>query len=176
MAESEDKTATFVRLLRAHDRRLATYVHSCVPSWADAEDILQETSVRLWEQFDRFELGTNFGAWACTVAKYVIMSHREKKSRDKLHFSQEVIDLIEQQIDKSLTDSDARLEALPQCVAELSEGNRQLLALCYDSELKIKDVADRLNRTANATYLAVSRVRQWLSTCIERRLSSNHTG
>ncbi|QDU56863.1 sigma-70 family RNA polymerase sigma factor [Aeoliella mucimassa] len=176
MESNEDKTATFVRLLRANDRRLSTYVHASVPSWADAEDILQETSVRLWEQFDRFELGTNFGAWACTIARYVIMSHREKKSRDKLHFSQEVLDLIDEQIDKSLAEYDVRLEALPKCIDELSEGNRQLLALCYDSDMKIKEVADLLNRTANATYLAVSRVRQWLYSCIERRVGGQQSG
>ena len=58
-----------------------------VPVWQDAEDILQETKVRLWDQFARFTPGTNFGAWASTVARFMVLEYRERASRQKLYFS-----------------------------------------------------------------------------------------
>lgn len=176
MTSPEDKTKVFVRLLREHDRQLAIYVHSIVPSWADADDIVQETSIRLWEQFDRFEPGSNFGAWSCTVARYLVMAHREKAGRDRLYFSPEVIDRIAKEVDRSDLTSDIRMEELPKCISELSETNRQLLALCYENDLQIKEVAQVLKRTANATYLAVSRVRRWLHDCVQRRLRQKQLG
>lgn len=167
--ESSDRTTDFVRLLQQHERQIATYIHSLVPSWADAEDVLQETSVRLWEQFDRFEQGTNFGVWACTVARYMVLAYREKTGRDRLQFDAELLERIAREVDRTVGVHEQRAEALQQCLAELSETNRQLLALCYAADLKIKDVAERINRSANATYIAVSRVRNWLHGCINRR-------
>ncbi|MAT72487.1 MAG: RNA polymerase subunit sigma [Planctomycetaceae bacterium] len=167
--ESSDRTAEFVRLLQQHERQVAVYIHSLVPSWSDAEDVLQETSVRLWEQFDRFEPGTSFGAWACTVARYMVLAYREKTGRDRLQFDADLLERIAREVDRSAGANAQRAEALVQCLDEVSETNRQLLALCYASDLRIKDVAERIKRSANATYIAVSRVRKWLHECITRR-------
>ena len=45
----------FVRLLAEHERQLSGYVHALIPLWQDAEDVLQNTKLRLWEQFDSFQ-------------------------------------------------------------------------------------------------------------------------
>ncbi len=81
------RTAEFVQLLKQHDRRVSAYVYSLVLDWNDAEDIVQETSVRLWEQFDEYRVDEDFGAWACTIARYMVMAYRKRVQRDRLHFS-----------------------------------------------------------------------------------------
>ena len=69
-----DRTAEFVRLLKQHDRRLSAYVHSLVPDWNEAEDIVQDTSVRLWEQFDKYDSDSNF--CSCYRQGGVSITHR----------------------------------------------------------------------------------------------------
>ena len=69
-----------MRLLAEHERQLAGYVHTLVPLWQDAEDVLQNTKLRLWEQFDSFQLGTDFAAWAITIAGYMVRTHRKTLS------------------------------------------------------------------------------------------------
>ena len=71
----------YVRLLAEHERQLAGYVHALVPLWQDAEDVLQDTKLRLWEQFDTFQLGTNFAAWSFTIAGYLVRKHRKDRQR-----------------------------------------------------------------------------------------------
>ena len=168
---SPDRTPEFVRLLQQHDRQIATYVHSLIPSWADAEDVLQETSVRLWEQFDRYEPGTKFGAWACTVARYLVLSYQEKTGRDRLRFSSELLQSIAEEVDRSVGNHGERVKALAECIGQLSEPNKKILELCYTSNLKIKEVAKQIERTANATYLALSRVRMQLHECVNRKVA-----
>jgi RNA polymerase sigma-70 factor (ECF subfamily) len=167
-----DRTAEFVRLLRQHDVRLTAYVHALVPGWNDAQDVLQETSVRLWQQFDQYTPGTNFGAWACTVARYMVLAYRERSGRERLCFSQSVMDKIGAEVRRATEEhGDDRRRLLADCLTELSDSNRELLKSCYTDRTKIKDVAARLGRSTNAVYLALSRVRRCLHECIERKLS-----
>ncbi|MEN1679713.1 MAG: sigma-70 family RNA polymerase sigma factor [Planctomycetota bacterium] len=165
-----ESTAEFVRLLRKHDQQLSAFVHAAVPGWQDAEDVLQETSVRLWEQFDNYRPGSNFGAWACTVARYMVMAGWERQKRDKLRFTAETLEHIAAEVDRVAEVTIERREKLALCIEDLSESNRQLLALSYAKGMRVKEVAAQLDRTANATYLALSRVRRWLHDCVGRRL------
>lgn len=171
MALSPDQTASFIQLLREHESQLIVYVRALMPSISEAEDVIQETRIRLWEQFDQFEPGTNFGAWACTIARYFVMTYYTKAGRDRLRFSSEAMERIAQEVDRASRVTDERIEAIPLCISELSEGNKQLLAMCYSGNYQIQEVAKLLDRTVNATYLALSRIRRSLRTCVERRVA-----
>ena len=75
--------------------RLKSYILTLVPNLADAEQIAQETSLRLWEQFDRYDpsLG-DFSAWARTIAHFQVMTYRKKLSRERIVFSSALIDAL----------------------------------------------------------------------------------
>ena len=55
-----DRTTEFLTLLTQHDRALGVHVHALVNSNADTNDILQQTKMVMWKNFDQFENGTNF--------------------------------------------------------------------------------------------------------------------
>ena len=74
--ERDQRYREFVRLLAEHERRLTAYVHALIPLWQDAEDVLQNTKLRLWEQFDSFRPDGDFAAWAIVVATYMVRAHR----------------------------------------------------------------------------------------------------
>lgn len=168
--DSDDRNARFVRLLTRNERRVYAYILSLVPNWNDADEIQQETSLRLWEQFDRYEPGTDFGAWACTIARYQVLTHRKKQSRAKLVFSDEFLAAVESEQLKQGDLMDARRVALERCLELISERNRQLLRLCYEPNTTIAAVAQQIGRTAAATYKTLQRVRAALHTCIDQRV------
>lgn len=61
--KSDDSAARhqeFVQLFSRDSWRLYRYILSAVLNHSDAEDILQNTSVVLWNKFDSFEPGSNF--------------------------------------------------------------------------------------------------------------------
>ena len=70
-----DSDSEFLALLARHEQPLAACVHALVPNWQDAEEVLQETRVTLWRQFADFQPGSDFQAWARTIARYVSRSH-----------------------------------------------------------------------------------------------------
>jgi RNA polymerase sigma-70 factor (ECF subfamily) len=161
----------FIRLMTRHERLVYGYILSLVPNWADADEILQETNIRLWEEFDKFVLGTNFAAWAVRVAHFQVLTWRKRVSRSKLVFDQRVIDALAEE--PYWTDDlfEARQQALGDCVSELPPHSRELLRSCYADGTKIKDVASQLERTPASVYKALERIRVALHSCIERKVS-----
>jgi RNA polymerase sigma-70 factor, ECF subfamily len=162
-----DRQTEFVRLLKQHDRRVAAYLFSLVPSWDDAQDLLQDTCVRLWEQFDEYRAEEDFGAWACTIARYLVLAYRKRTQREKLHFRSDVIDALDKQVARDGVENETRLRILAECVKKLSEFARDLLNRCYAGNKKIKDVAEQVGLSVNGTYLTLSRLRRELHDCVE---------
>ena len=161
----------FVRLLTKHERMVYGYVLSLVPHVADADEIVQETSLRLWDEFDKYVPGTSFAAWALTVAHYEVLTWRKRVHRSKLVFDDSLVELIGQERVVLERATGPRHEALAECLKELSDNNQRLVAECYGAGRKIKEVAAKLQRTEGSVYKALERVRSALHACIERKLS-----
>ena len=161
----------FVSLLGEHERRLAGYVHTLVPTRQDAEDVLQETKLRLWDQFDSFRPEADFAAWAIAVASYMVRAYRKRCQRQRVCFSDDLVERISPHIPAiSSSRYDDRLLALAECTKTLSDNSRGLLRMFYTDHRKIKDVAGELNQTPSATYSALFRIRRSLLECVRKRL------
>ncbi len=164
---AEDRAGRFVRLLAANEKRLGGFVLSLVPNWADAEDILQETKLRLWEQFDAYDAEKDFGAWACTIARYQVLTARTLAERSKLCFSPTFLDRVEDEAVRAAEDSEIRLRFLQQCIDKLTQWQRDLLRRCCLANDSIQKVSDELGRKVDSTRKALLRIRGKLFRCIE---------
>src|SRR5882762_7664700 len=85
---------SFVQLFSVHQRSVHAYVSTLVPSSADADDIMQETSLALWKKFQEFDPQRDFFRWACGVAFVTVLRFRRRTAKDKLWFNEEVLQLI----------------------------------------------------------------------------------
>lgn len=160
----------YLKLLSRHELRLIACVHALVPDMHHAEDLLQEVKLRLWEQFDEFEPGSDFGAWACTIARFMVLAHYKSQQRSRLRFSTETINLIADQFSR-LPEADHRSDALVACLQQLTADARELLRRCYIDGQPIKQVAAETNQPLPGAYSAMSRIRRKLAACIEHRLA-----
>jgi len=167
----EQSRGQFVRLLTLHQRRVYGYILKLVANWNDADEILQETNLRLWEEFDRFEPGTDFAAWAIRVAHYQVLTWRKKRDRSRLVFDDSAIQLLSSEGQGVAAGPDPREAALLSCLDQLSDRHRDLIERCYAGKHTIRRVAAELNRSAVSVYKAVQRIRVNLHRCIEVRLT-----
>ncbi len=169
---SAQRTREFVRLLTQNERKVYSFILSMVPNLADADEILQETNVRLWEQFDKFEPGTDFAAWARTIARYMVMAFRTRTGRERVHFSDTFLRVVADEMAAIEPEMDQQREALDACLKTLPTHSRQLIDLVYTGGLSMKDIAGRIGKSVAATYKATARVRTALYHCIENRLNA----
>ena len=171
--EPDAGTERFVELLGSHERELFSYVFALAGSWDDAQEIMQRVRIRLWQQFSTYDDSRPFGAWGRAVAYYLVLAHRKEKSRDRVFFSERVMELLDetfqQQPDQLRND---RRDALLSCLEGLRRDHRQLISRFYTREEGIAEVARQLGMQANALRQSVFRIRKSLWGCIQRKLQS----
>ncbi len=165
-----DRHATFLRLYTRHQHRILAYIFTLVPHRADAEDLLQETAVLLWEKFDRFEEGTDFVAWACRVAFLKVSNHRKRFARSKLVFSDDLLQAMADRAVELAPHLDDRRRALRECIRRLAERDQRMIAARYEPGGGAERAASASGRTIQATYKALYRIRKALFDCVTLRV------
>ena len=178
MAEYQDadrREIEFIGLLAREERRLTAYVAALVPNWADMDDILQATKLKLWEQFGNYDRSGDFGAWARKIAFYQVLTYRKKSGRDRARFSPQTLELLSEDLAKVSEETDARRDALADCLKKLTIVGRQLLWHFYSGEDTTKDMAIKLGRSVRGTQQAVAKLRSDLQECVERALRREET-
>jgi RNA polymerase sigma-70 factor (ECF subfamily) len=165
---SSETVDTFVRLLGQNQRRIFLYVMSLVSDWNDAEEIIQETNLVLWREFGRFQPGTNFSAWACKVALHQVLAWRKRVRRDRLEFSPAFLEAVAEEASAAADALEERSQHLARCIERLPKDHRNLLRLRYSEGLAIDAIARQLDRSEDAVYRALSRIRRALHECVTR--------
>ncbi|BBO35626.1 sigma-70 family RNA polymerase sigma factor [Lacipirellula parvula] len=162
----------YVELLTRHKSQLFRFVFAMVHSLPDAEDVFQQAAITMWDKFSEFELGTDFYAWACSIARFKALDHLKAKGRRRLLFSDELLELVPQHDHWQPETQQARLRALASCRHKLSPKDQQLLLMCYNGRESIRKSAESVGRPVGSVYDSLSRIRRALYACIERTLAS----
>jgi len=166
---SSDRTEEYLSLLNQFGKKLNAYVFSLVKDVALGEDILQETRLLMWQNFDQYTSNTNFLAWARKMAFHQILSHRRKVKRKPSCLTDEIINSISEDI--ASFDDDQRQAALSQCLNKLSETHRKIISLRYYDNLEITAIAEIIKRPEGGIYRVLSRIRTNLNKCIQHNIS-----
>ena len=133
-------------------------------------DVLQDTNVTLWRKADEFVDGTNFGAWAKRVAYFEVLAYRERRSRERHVFDN---DLLREVADEAAEQTDAmsaELFTLHRCMERLAQVDRALVQARYAPGGSVKKLAELRGKSPNAISLALYRIRNELADCIEASL------
>jgi RNA polymerase sigma-70 factor (ECF subfamily) len=158
----------FTELYAACERRLYVYIVALIGNPFDAHDLLQETSLILWQKFHQFQRGTNFLAWAREVARLRILRFRRMHANEMFALQPQAIEALTCHFD-AVPDGPSRFygDVLADCVNALHDGDRELIRLRYSSDVSVQAMADRLSRSANAVSQSLARIRRLLRKCVE---------
>lgn len=173
----------FVSLLTKSQKRIYGFIGTLVVNRNDAEDVLQETNLALWEMADQFTPGTDFVAWACKVAHYRVLKQWAATKRLRVSLTPEAMNALaadaihESQLAgmAAAEQFDAHRNALTACLGEVSARNRDLLLQYYEHGKSLSDIGLTIGRDSNAVAQLFHRVRAALRACIRKRLASAST-
>lgn len=161
----------FVTQITACQSRLYAYILTLTGDREQAREVLQETNLVIWRKADEFTQGTNFIAWAFQIARFQTLAYRQKIARDRLVFDDELLTDIADIFDDDAAAFDARQDALAHCIEQIAPDHRNLLNIRYRDGLPVKDIAQRLDKSANAVAKVLHRTRLALMKCIEQKTS-----
>ena len=161
----------FLRVFLASEREILRYVMVLVPSVSDAEEIVQQTAVVLWEKFDQYDRSLPFTPWACRFALNVTRQWMDRRRRwQRLLTGDVAADLVHRQ-QRLSPEFDDRLEQLKVCLQKLSADQRDLVEGYYFRQLTVESLGQRTQKSVDAVYKALQRIRQQLGDCILRTIS-----
>jgi RNA polymerase sigma-70 factor (ECF subfamily) len=166
------KVRLFLRLFLQNERRLYAYILTLLPNRADADDVLQEASLVMWDKFDAEHPPDDFTAWGCRIAYFKVLDFYKKRSRSRVVFSQAMLERVaETAVEQSATlQLDERREALASCVAKLSARDRDLLTRRFAEGATVQSAAVQVGRSVDAVYKALAKIRHALFECVTRAL------
>ena len=176
MNDSPQETE-FVAQLTEIQLALRLYVQSLLPGDAAAHDVVQQANVTLWRKRDEFAPGTNFKAWAFSVARYEVLNHRKQQARDsRLVFDEKLEQVFANDLMDREDDTERRHEALRGCLEKLRQQDRELLMHRYTATAgTLDDFAQRMGRSVGGLKVTLHRLRNALLDCIEKQLATKET-
>jgi len=159
----------FLKIFLKHSKLLFGFIIAMVPNRSDAEDILQETAMVLWNKFEDYEQGTNFYAWAKQVAKNKVYEYYKHQKRFVLTDMQ-VLDAIQQVNDPVLDTLELRMAALTGCLNKLERRDILLVQARFQKHLSLKKLAEDNNQSVHTLYKRLAHVFALLRSCTQKTL------
>jgi RNA polymerase sigma-70 factor (ECF subfamily) len=172
MSPSEsERHHRFLRAFTGQEPAIRAYVRRLLPSRADADDVMQEVSVVLWEKFASFQIDGDFRAWAFGVARYEVLAWLRDKGRDKLVLDEAVVTQLADESAEREPQLERQREALESCMQKVAPDQRDLLMQAYQPQARMQKVAQSSGRTITGFYQWLHRMRRTLMDCIRRALA-----
>lgn len=157
----------FASLMARYQNRLYRYLLRLVRETATAEDLFQQTWLKVLESIHRFDPKRNFEAWLFAVARNLTIDHLRRlrpQSLDEL--SENNLPLLERfpaqgvgALEKVLSSEQATL--VQQALESQPAAYREVLSLRFEEEMKLEEIAEVL-------AIPLSTVKSRLGRALER--------
>ncbi len=174
MADSAnpDQLALVQGLFVQHLPALRGFVLSLVTDYSLVDDVVQETFLVVSAKAGEFQRGSNFRAWAWTIARYKVLQTLQKTPKAEQRLSDEVIESLCATEASEEWPAEEQLHQLAECVRELAPRARQAVELRYQQAHKPPEIARLMGWTVDAVHVALSRARVTLRECVQRRTAT----
>jgi RNA polymerase sigma-70 factor, ECF subfamily len=165
--------AAFEMLIRNHQTMIHALTFRMTGSFADAEDLAQETFIRAYEQINRFNGGAKFSTWLYSIAVHACLNWRRNEARRFQAHTNCAEEIFTQQTGAAI--STARNEMAQQAQAalmKLTAKQRAAIVLTIYDGLNHAEAAKVL-RCSETTiswrvFVARRKLKNWLSSSGEK--------
>ena len=129
-------------------------------------EVLQRTNLVICRKADEFQQGSNFTAWAFTIAKFQVMAWRKSAGAERLVLTDQVYELVDKAAEREATEVDERIPFLRQCLQTLRDTDRDLIKRRYRDGEQLEPLAESLAKSVDAIGMRLTRVRRQLANCV----------
>jgi RNA polymerase sigma-70 factor (ECF subfamily) len=165
-----DDQQRFLRYFLANEREVFRTVAAIIPHVEDARDVVQQVALVLWEKFADYDPARPFAPWACGFAVNLARQWLTRHKRWQAVLEGRLVDELVRRRAELLSEMDARFRHLDQCLGKLPADQRVLIEGYYQQRTPIEALARNTERSAEAVYKALQRIRAALRACIERSM------
>lgn len=164
----------FASLLSRYQNRLYRYLLRMVHEPAAADDLFQQTWMRVLKNIRRYDPGRSFDAWLFAVARNVAIDHLRRRQPESLDEPRD-----DGQPKSAGVPSDApgalelilrteRAELVQRALASQPAVFREILSLRFEEEMKLEEIAQVLGIPVGSVKSRLSRALEHLRTGLLR--------
>jgi RNA polymerase sigma-70 factor (ECF subfamily) len=169
--EETDQDSQFVHAITMAQPKMRAYVAKLLANCSATDDVLQECNRILWTKRSDWDQDTIFLKWAYRVCYFQAMAYCRDLSREKLVFSQDLIEIMGKETPEE-NDYSEREMAMEDCLQKMKDQNRSILLDRYRKETSVEQIAKREGISPNALSQKLIRLRCKLHDCIQQNLKS----
>jgi RNA polymerase sigma-70 factor (ECF subfamily) len=159
----------FDNIYKKFNRKLFRFAYYILKSREDAENIVQEVFVKIWENREKIRLHNSFSSYIFTITHHTTIDLLRQKLKDN-KFKDYLLSLQEPFENKVQTDvefAEAQSQA-QEAIAKLTERQRQIYLMHREDGLTYNEIADKLrisiNTVENHMVAALKTLREHLKT------------
>lgn len=173
------RTAAFDELVRAYQRMLYYHIRRMVGSHDDADDVLQNTFIKVWRNIGGFRGDSSLKTWLYRIATneaITFINSRNRRAADDIDTLISTEDGTVSHQEHALastsgaTDSEAIQQVLEKAIATLPDKQRAVFTLRYYDEMPYEEMSEVFGTSVGALkasyHHAVKKVETYLTNSI----------
>lgn len=138
--QARQKPDAFAELVARYQDRIYNYAYRMTGSREDAQDLAQETFIRVYTHLDRFRVEERFSPWIYRITTNLCLNHLKRRRRN-VSLLPDSADVDGPALpDSALEASEERL-ILQQAIMGLPEHYRAVILLRHVEELSYEEIA-----------------------------------
>ena len=158
----------FRELMGLYKKRLYWHIRKIVISHDDADDVLQNTLIKVFRSIDNFKGNSKLFSWMYRIATNESISHLNQKAKRAQMSSEEFQNLAVNNLkaDNYFDGSEIQLK-LQKAIATLPQKQQLVFNMKYFDDLKYKEISDILETSEGALkasyHIAVKKIESYLT-------------
>lgn len=164
-----NKQVAFSFLMQTYKERLYWHIRKMVISHDDADDVLQNTFLKVWKSLDQFRGGSSVFTWLYRIATNESLTFLNKKRAQYVDTMVDIECLMVEELkaDSYFSGNEAE-EKLQKAIVELPEKQRLIFNMKYFDHLKYEEMSEILSTSVGALkasyHHAVKKIEAYLTT------------
>lgn len=159
-------------LFLQHLPALRGFLLSLVSDFSLVDDIVQESFLTVTAKASAYQKGSNFRAWAWTIARFKALQAIEKALPVEERFAADVVDALCAHQSAETWFAEEQLQHLAFCLKSLAPKALEVVELRYQQAHRPQEIARRMGWSVDSVHVALSRARVLLRDCITDRMAS----
>lgn len=167
LQNAKTKEVAFKKLLSQYKERLYWHIRKIVISHDDANDVLQNTFVKIFKNIDNFKAESKLYSWMYRIATNEAISFINKKAKNKsvdiTDYQQKMVSNLED--DNWFSGNEIQI-ILQKAIATLPQKQQLVFNMKYFDDLKYKEISEILETSVGglkASYHhAVKKIEQFI--------------
>lgn len=169
LRDSRAQQAAFSELVKEYSESLYWQIRKIVLSHDDANDVLQNTFIKVWTSIDNFRGDSKLSTWLYRIAvnEAITFLNKQRASNNISMDDADTFLLSRLESDDYFDGDEAQLQ-LQKAILILPEKQRIVFNMRYFDEMKYEDMSDILETSVGALkasyHHAVKKIEEFLST------------